>query len=199
MGSIGTDRLYAIDPRQWTLIEEAKVPGKPWGMTVVGDELRVVCGVGDDDDREIRRFVPGHGFKSQGAIECPDATGSQLSYDGTLLYLSQWYNRRILGLDERGTSCVRSMCRIKSADSAIWTETFISLRPMTKRATSIFSRESPPMAPMHPTISHGSLSRLGLLLTTAQNSGRIIERRIKSSHLIAEQFASNDPRGSRPL
>ncbi len=103
MGSIETDRLYAIDPRQWTVIEEEKVPGKPWGMTVIGDELRVVCGIGENDDRVIRRFVPGHGFKSQGTIECPDATGSQLSYDGTLLYLSQWYNRRILGLDERGT------------------------------------------------------------------------------------------------
>ena len=101
MGSIETDRLYAINPRQWTLIEEEKVPGKPWGMTVVGDELRVVCGVGEDDDRVIKRFVPGHGFKSQ-SIECPEATGSQLSYDGTWLYLSQWYNRRILGLDERG-------------------------------------------------------------------------------------------------
>lgn len=102
MGSIETNRLYAIDPRQWTLIEEENVPGKPWGMTVVGDELRVVCGIGENDDRVIRRFVPGHGFKSQGAIDCPDATGSQLSYDGTRLYLSQWYNRRILGLDESG-------------------------------------------------------------------------------------------------
>jgi len=103
MGSVETDRLYAINPRQWTVIEEEKVPGKPWGMTVVGDELRVVCGVGDDDDRVIKRFVPGHGFKSHGAIECPDATGSQLSYDGTYLYLSQWYNRRILALDEAGS------------------------------------------------------------------------------------------------
>lgn len=102
MGSIETDRIYALNPRQWTLIEEDKVPGKPWGMTVVGDELRVVCGVGEDDDRVIKRFVPGHGFKSTGTIECPDATGSQLSYDGSWLYLSQWYNRRILGLDEQG-------------------------------------------------------------------------------------------------
>jgi hypothetical protein len=102
MGSIETDRLYAINPRQWTVIEEERVPGKPWGMTVLGDELRVVCGVGEEDDRVIKRFVPGHGFKNQDAIECPDATGSQLSYDGTLLYLSQWYNQRILGLDERG-------------------------------------------------------------------------------------------------
>jgi hypothetical protein len=102
MGSVETDRIYAINPRQWTLIEEDKVPGKPWGMTVVGDELRVVCGVGEDDDRVIKRFVPGHGFKSKDSIECPEATGSQLSYDGTWLYLSQWYNRRILGLDESG-------------------------------------------------------------------------------------------------
>jgi hypothetical protein len=102
MGSISTDRLYAINPRQWTVLEEERVPGKPWGMTVLGDELRVVCGVGDDDDRVIRRFVPGHGFKTQDEIECPEATGSQLSYDGTYLYLSQWYKRRILGLDERG-------------------------------------------------------------------------------------------------
>jgi hypothetical protein len=102
MGSIETDRLYAINPRQWTVMEEEKVPGKPWGMTVLGDELRVVCGIGEDDDRVIRRFVPGHGFKTQDSIDCPDFTGSQLSYDGTYLYLSQWYNRRILGLDERG-------------------------------------------------------------------------------------------------
>ena len=108
MGSIETDRLYAINPLQWTVIEEDNVPGKPWGMTVLGDELRVVCGVGEEDDRVIKRFVPGHGFKTQEVIACPEATGSQLSYDGTLLYLSQWYNRRILGLDERG-SVVRTI------------------------------------------------------------------------------------------
>jgi sugar lactone lactonase YvrE len=102
MGSVETNRLYAIDPRQWTVLEEETAPGKPWGMTVVGDELRVVCGEGEDDDRVVRRFVPGHGFKSQAAIRCPDGTGSQLSYDGTWLYLSQWYNRRLLALDERG-------------------------------------------------------------------------------------------------
>jgi hypothetical protein len=102
MGSIETCRLYALDPRQWTLIEEDTAPGKPWGMTVVGDELRVICGEGDEDDRIIRRFVPGHGFKSHDALACPDDTGSQLSYDGSWLYVSQWYNKRILGLDDTG-------------------------------------------------------------------------------------------------
>jgi hypothetical protein len=103
MGSIDTSRIYALHPRQWTLMEEEKAPGKPWGMTVVGDELRVICGEGDDDNRIIRRFIPGHGFKSQDAIGCPDDTGSQLSYDGVRLYVSQWYNKRLLGIDENGT------------------------------------------------------------------------------------------------
>jgi hypothetical protein len=102
MGSIETNRIYAIDPRQWTLVEEETAPGKPWGMAVIGDELRVICGEGEADDRVIRRFVPGHGFKTQGAIECPDATGSHLSYDGSFLYVSQWYNRCLLGIDEQG-------------------------------------------------------------------------------------------------
>ncbi|HKU82190.1 MAG TPA: hypothetical protein VJP76_08480 [Candidatus Tumulicola sp.] len=103
MGSIETSRVYAIDPHQWTVSEEDRAPGKPWGMTVVGDELRVICGEGDDDNRVIRRFVPGHGFKNQDAVGCPDDTGSQLSYDGVRLYVSQWYNKRLLGIDEHGT------------------------------------------------------------------------------------------------
>jgi hypothetical protein len=108
MGSIETSRLYAIDPHHWTVSEEDRAPGKPWGITVVGDELRVICGEGDDDSRVIRRFVPGHGFKDSDAIGCPDDTGSQLSYDGVRLYVSQWYNKRILGIDERG-SVVRTI------------------------------------------------------------------------------------------
>ena len=72
-------------------------------MTVVGDELRVLCSESDEDHRVIRRFVPGHGFKSEGAIAAPDDTGSQLAYDGDRLYVSQFYNRRVLSLDERGT------------------------------------------------------------------------------------------------
>ena len=50
----------------------------------------------------LRRFVPGHGFKSADAVPCPDDTGSQLGYDGDRLYVSQFYNRRILSLDDRG-------------------------------------------------------------------------------------------------
>ncbi len=102
MGSRATRRVYALDPATWTVRDEAAAPGTPWGMTVVGDELRVVCGETDDDNRIIRRFVPGHGFKTHGGIPCPDDTGSQLSYDGERLYLSQWYRERILSLDDDG-------------------------------------------------------------------------------------------------
>jgi outer membrane protein assembly factor BamB len=102
MGSRETKRVYALDPRTWTVRDEATAPGTPWGMTVVGDELRVLCGETGDDTRIIRRFVPGHGFKMQEAVPCPDDTGSQLAFDGDRLYVSQWYNKRILSLDDAG-------------------------------------------------------------------------------------------------
>jgi hypothetical protein len=110
MGSVETSRIYSIDPAAWTARDEGITPGaragspagKPWGMTVVGDELRVCYGVNDDDDRVIRKFVPGHGFHGP-AIACPDATGSQLSYDGDRLFLSQFYNGRIMAIADDGS------------------------------------------------------------------------------------------------
>lgn len=102
MGSIDTQRIYAIDPLHWTVREEASAPGKPWGMTALGDELRVLCGETAEDNRIIRRYIPGHGFKTEYGLPCPDDTGSQLGYDGEHLSVSQWYEKRILVLDERG-------------------------------------------------------------------------------------------------
>jgi hypothetical protein len=102
IGSIETSRLYAIDSQRWVVREEAAAPGKPWGATVVGDELRVVSGETSEDHRIIRRFIPGHGFKSTWGIPCPDDTGSHLGFDGDRLYLSQWYNKRVLSIDESG-------------------------------------------------------------------------------------------------
>jgi len=103
MGSRETHRLYAIDPNQWTARDEAQAPGVPYGLTVAGDELRVLCGEGADDNRRIRRFIPGHGFHEDGVIEAPEDTGSYLAYDGDSLYMSQWYNKKILALTETGT------------------------------------------------------------------------------------------------
>jgi hypothetical protein len=94
-------RLYAIDPASWTARDEGEMPGTPFGMTVVGDELRIVIGMGENDDRYIYRFVPGHGFKSD-RIACPDFTGSHLAFDGDVLFLSQAQHRTILSLDAKG-------------------------------------------------------------------------------------------------
>ncbi|HVA27573.1 MAG TPA: hypothetical protein VNF68_05305 [Candidatus Baltobacteraceae bacterium] len=102
MSSIQTDRLYAIDPQKWTVAEEAQAPGKPYGMVVLGDELRVVVSEGDEDDRYIVRFVAGHGFKTDGRLDCPELTGSYLGYDGERLYLSQFGNKRVLTLGRQG-------------------------------------------------------------------------------------------------
>jgi len=94
--------LYAVNPATWTVREEAHVPGAPFGIAVVGIELRIVVGFGeDDDDRYIYRFVPGHGFKGE-RIACPDLSGAHLAFAGDSLYLSQAHNRKILKLDSRG-------------------------------------------------------------------------------------------------
>lgn len=103
MGSIVTERLYSIDIASWSARDESTAPGKPWGMVVTGDELRVICGEGADDDRFVWHFIPGHGFRKQGRFAAPDETGSQLGYDGDSLYISQWYNRRIIAVDDAGT------------------------------------------------------------------------------------------------
>jgi hypothetical protein len=101
MGSLETQHIYAIEPHHWTARDEVAAPGTPYGITVVGDELRVLCGETDDDNRIIRRYIPGHGFKSEG-LPCPEDTGSQLAFDGDRLYVSQWYKQRVLALDARG-------------------------------------------------------------------------------------------------
>jgi sugar lactone lactonase YvrE len=102
IGSIETERLYAVAPATWTVTDEISVPGKPWGMTIAGDELLVLLGQTDADHRTIYRVVPGHGLRNSSAIPCPEDTGSHLSYDGDRLYVSQWYNKRIIALDDAG-------------------------------------------------------------------------------------------------
>jgi hypothetical protein len=102
MASRETHRLYSIDSANWNARDEGQAPGGPFGMTVVGDELRVVIGMGEEEnDRYIYRFVPGHGFKRD-PIECPDRTGAHLAFDGDVLFLSQAHYRKILALDSSG-------------------------------------------------------------------------------------------------
>jgi hypothetical protein len=99
LGSWETERVYGLDPKQGRVFEEVRAPGRPVGSTVIGDELRFICSEnGEGDNRFIRRFVPGHGFKTHAAA-CPDDTGSFLAFDGERLWLSQRHNKRVLELD----------------------------------------------------------------------------------------------------
>ena len=94
----------AVDGNHEPVFEEAAAPGRPYGITVTGDALRVVVGDSEDggaDDRFIRRYIMGKAFKTE-AIRCPAGTGSFLAYDGDRLYLSQRDNKCILELDEAG-------------------------------------------------------------------------------------------------
>jgi len=102
MGSRDLRRVYAIDPKEWKVLEEKEPPGIPWAAVATNGTLRFTIGEGPDDDRYIRRFAPGVGFSDQDKITCPEFTGSYLSYDGESLYLSQWYKHRILKLDTDG-------------------------------------------------------------------------------------------------
>jgi len=102
MGSRDLRRIYAIDPKQWNVLEEKEPPGIPWAAVATNGTLCFTIGEGPNDDRYIRRFVPNNGFLEQDRIPCPEFTGSYLSYDGKHIYLSQWYKHRILKLDASG-------------------------------------------------------------------------------------------------
>ena len=102
MGSRDLRRIYKIDIGTWTLLEEAEAPGIPWAAVSTNGAIRFTIGESVEDDRYLRRFVPGTGFSETDRIACPEFTGSYLSYDGDYLYLSQWYKQRILKLDASG-------------------------------------------------------------------------------------------------
>jgi hypothetical protein len=102
MGSRDVRRIYAIEPKNWRVVEEIEAPGIPWAAVATNGTLRFTIGEGPNDDRYICRFVPNSGFSGQDKIACPEFTGSYLSYDGESLYLSQWYKHRILKLDASG-------------------------------------------------------------------------------------------------
>ncbi len=102
MGSRQTRQVYAIDPESWRVIWKTEAPGTPYGMTVVNGELLVLCGESSEDNRIVRRCIPGMGFDSAFGIPCPDDTGSQLSTDGKQVYVSQWYPRKVIAIDSKG-------------------------------------------------------------------------------------------------
>lgn len=102
MGSLQTQKVYQLDPSTLQVRWETDAPGKPFSIAVVGEELRVICGETAEDNRFIRRCLPGKGFDTRFSIRCPDDTGSQLGYDGKSLHVSQWYKQLVLKLGSEG-------------------------------------------------------------------------------------------------
>ena len=94
--------VAVMEVDEWKVREEFLTPGIPWAAVSDGEGLWFTLGVGAEDDRYLRRYVPGKGFSDDAPIACPDLTGSYLSFDGANLFLSQWYCRRILRLARDG-------------------------------------------------------------------------------------------------
>jgi len=92
--------LYEIDVEKWEQVDEADPPGVVWGAVATNGSIHCTIGKGTNDDRFVYRYEPKNGFAK--LFACPDFTGSYLSYDGKNLYLSQWYQQRILKLDNNG-------------------------------------------------------------------------------------------------
>jgi hypothetical protein len=106
LSSRQTKKVYALDRSSCQVTWECAVPAGDtvWGITKVGEEFYVVCGVDavDVDSRRIRRLRPGVGFDPAFSLPCPDGMGSHLSHDGTSLVLSQWYPQKLISIGTDG-------------------------------------------------------------------------------------------------
>ncbi|HEX5489955.1 MAG TPA: hypothetical protein VFX07_01725 [Candidatus Udaeobacter sp.] len=101
MSSRDLRRIYLIDPENGTVLQQQEAPGIPWAAVLLNGELRFTIGEGPDDDRYIYRYSAEDGFSKMFA--CPEFTGSYLSFDGNHLYMSQWYEKRVLKFDDEGS------------------------------------------------------------------------------------------------
>lgn len=92
--------FYKIDIEQPKILDEKDPPGIVWAAVFTDDGWRLTIGKGLNDDRYVYRYDGNGRFEK--LFACPDLTGSYLSFDGENLYLSQWYEKRILKYDAKG-------------------------------------------------------------------------------------------------
>lgn len=125
IGSLETKRIYQVDTSNTSIKSEVEVNGLPWGLAFAGDSFRLIRGEAEEDNRFIRSFSLGDTAVSDSGYMCPDNTGSQLSYDGKNLHVSQWYNQKILALGpdgevERAYAAPRGICGQTIVDNYIY-------------------------------------------------------------------------------
>src|SRR5215467_2271617 len=101
MSSRDLGTLYRIHTATWKITQEIDPPGVVWAAVSSGNgEMCFTIGKGLNDDRYIYRYTTNEGFTK--LFPCPDFTGSYLGFDGKHLYMSQWYEERILKFDAKG-------------------------------------------------------------------------------------------------
>jgi hypothetical protein len=101
MSSRDLGTLYKIRIDTWKIVQEIDPPGIVWaGVSAGNGEICFTIGKGLNDDRYIYRYAVNEGFTK--LFACPDFTGSYLGFDGKHLYMSQWYEERILKFDAHG-------------------------------------------------------------------------------------------------
>ena len=92
--------LYKLDAGGTKVQEEVDPPGVVWGAVATNGAVYCTIGKGTNDDRYVYRYDAKIGFTK--LFACPDFAGSYLGHDGENLYMSQWYEQRILKFDENG-------------------------------------------------------------------------------------------------
>src|SRR5260370_28610369 len=92
--------LYKLDGDGTKILEEVDPPGVVWAAVQTNGAMHVTIGKGLNDDRYVYRYDGNGRFEK--LFACPDLTGSYLSFDSANLYLSQWYEQRILKVDKSG-------------------------------------------------------------------------------------------------
>jgi hypothetical protein len=104
VGCWDTKELIALDPVTLAVRERVALPGKPFGLTAYAGALRIVIGLGDEDDRYIFSYVPGKGMDESAKMACPQMTGSHLAVINEQLALVQQTHGRVLWLDAQGAT-----------------------------------------------------------------------------------------------
>lgn len=92
--------FYKADRRTFEVVEELDPPGVVWAAVATNSGWRLTIGKGLNDDRYVYGYDSSEGFVK--LFACPEFAGSYLSYDGSHLYLSQWYKGEIHQLDDSG-------------------------------------------------------------------------------------------------
>jgi len=92
--------FYKLNADAAKVVEEVDPPGVIWAAVQSNGAMHCTIGKGLNDDRYVYRYNAKNGFEK--LFACPDFAGSYLSYDGDHIYLSQWYQQRILKMDAHG-------------------------------------------------------------------------------------------------